>query len=258
MWRLSVTRVRWSSNTRTHGAFMAKAMDATEDAGLRRSAGARGALVATWMSIRLGESNSGVDPRVQEVDDQVERDDADGRKDDDPLSRRQVEPFDRLDCSPPQPRESENGFREDRPAERNADVHAEHGDDRQERVPQHVRAQDDPLGRALGASGADVVLAERLHRVRADHPDVQRGEQEGERRPRQDQVVGPLHGSTAVPGWVDEVAVARDREDAGLEAEEVGEQQPDPDRVRTDADEDEHHGYSVEQRSRPQRGEDAD
>src|SRR3954451_10073682 len=117
MWRLSVTRVRWSSNTRTHGAFMAKAMDATEDAGLRRSAGARGALVATWMSIPLGESNSGDDPRVQEVDEQVDRYDAEGLEDADPLSRRHVEPVDCQDFGPPKPQGTENEFGENRPAE---------------------------------------------------------------------------------------------------------------------------------------------
>src|SRR3954463_8211038 len=43
----------------------------------------------------LRESNSRIDDRVQEVDEQVERNDAEGREDDDALHGRQVEALDR-------------------------------------------------------------------------------------------------------------------------------------------------------------------
>ena len=52
----------------------------------------------------------------------------------------------------------------------------------------------------------------RLHHVRADHADVERREEDRERHPGQDQVVRPLHGPAAVAGWIEEVAVAGDRE----------------------------------------------
>ena len=71
-------------------------------------------------------------------------------------------------------------------------------------------------------------------------------------------MVGPLHRTAAVRRGVDEVAVAGDRRPPELEAEEVREDQADPDRMRRDPDQDERHRRSVEQGSGSQRGEDAD
>ena len=59
---------------------------------------------------------------------------------------------------PSEPGEPEDGLDEDRASEREADVHPEHRDDGEHRVPQHVLADHPVLGRALGASGADEVL----------------------------------------------------------------------------------------------------
>ena len=99
---------------------------------------------------------------------------------------------------------------EDRAAERDADVHAEHRHDRQQRVAEHVAAHHLRLGRALGARRAHVVLAQRVHHVGADHPHVDRGEQEREGDPGQDQVVGPVDRARrrSRSRRVDEVAVA--------------------------------------------------
>ena len=66
------------------------------------------------------------------------------------------------------------------------------------------------LGRALGARRPDVVLTEGVHHVGADHPDVDRGEEERERHPRQYEMVRPLCRTTARGRLlrVDEVAIA--------------------------------------------------
>jgi len=106
------------------------------------------------------------------------------------------------------------------------------------------------LGRAFRAGGADEVLVERLHHVRTDHARVERREQDRERHPRKDQVVGPLHHSALLARrGVQDRRVSRDRrvdrEVTELVAEEVGEDQADPDRVRGHADQDEDHAGPV-------------
>ena len=103
-----------------------------------------------------------------------------------PCDHREIEAVDRADGEPPEPGQPEDGLREERSPEREADVHSEDRDDRQQGVADHVPPQDARFRRALGARGAHVVLGQRLDHVGADHPHVGRGEQDGERRPRQD------------------------------------------------------------------------
>src|SRR4051812_15164826 len=83
-----------------------------------------------------------------------------------------IAPCDRRGGGPPQAGGAKTGFGKDPPPGREADVHAEHRHDRQQRVAQPVGGEDEPLRRTLRAGRADVVLPERLHRVRADHADV--------------------------------------------------------------------------------------
>src|SRR5690348_11804611 len=85
-------------------------------------------------AIASAESDSWVDHRVREIDEQVDRDDDDGREHDDALRGRQVEAVDRRDRRLAEPREPVDRLREDRAAEGDADVHAEHRDHGQERV----------------------------------------------------------------------------------------------------------------------------
>src|SRR5215207_6482550 len=74
------------------------------------------------------------DPRVEErvgdVDDEVQDDDEERREDDGALDRRHVPPGDRGVGQPPDARDVEHGFGEDRAAEQYAQVDAE---DRHER-----------------------------------------------------------------------------------------------------------------------------
>src|SRR5947209_489651 len=94
--------------------------------------------VTSSSAISLGESDPRVDPRVQQVHDQVEDDDADGGEDDDPLHRRKVECTDRGDRGLAEAGQPVDRLGEDRAAQRKTDVHAEHRHDRQQGVPQHV------------------------------------------------------------------------------------------------------------------------
>src|ERR1700752_5270623 len=55
---------------------------------------------------------------------------------------------------------AEDGFGDDGPGVERSELQAEEGDDGNERVAQGMLIDDGALGQALGASGADVVLAE--------------------------------------------------------------------------------------------------
>ena len=144
--------------------------------------------------------------------------------------------------------------------EREPDVHPDHGDDRQQRRPQHVEAQHPPLAGALRAGGAHEVLVQRLRHARPDHADVDRGEQHRERDPRQQHVQRPLARPAAgrARGRMEEVAVALCGQDVEPVAEEIREHEPDPDRVHGHAEQDEHRGAPVDERARPHRRDHAD
>jgi hypothetical protein len=57
--------------------------------------------------------------------------------------------------------------------------------------------------------------------------------------------VRPLHRPSALCRGVEEVAVAAQGRQSGLVADEVDEDQADPDRVRRDPEQDEAHGAAV-------------
>src|SRR4029079_12919972 len=73
----------------------------------------------------LCQPDARVDPCIEDVDHQVEHDDAGGREHDHPLRRRQVEVVDGADRQPPEPRQPVHALGEERTAEREPDVHAE-------------------------------------------------------------------------------------------------------------------------------------
>ena len=109
---------------------------------------------------------------------------------------------------------------------------------------------------ALRASRADVVLVQHLEHAPADHSRVQRCEQEGEGQPGQDHVVGPVARPAAeirALRIVTEVAVPGHREPPELDAEEPRRHEPEPDRVRAEAEKNEQHQAPVDQRSWSQR-----
>src|SRR2546421_9535095 len=100
------------------------------------------------ISTASGQPDPWIDPGVEEVDDEVEDDDRERREDDHSLHRRDVVVVQAEDGRLPETREAVDRLGEDRASEREADVHAEHRHDGQHRIPQDVRAQHEPLGRA--------------------------------------------------------------------------------------------------------------
>jgi len=104
---------------------------------------------------------------------------------------------------------AEDFFGDDGSGEERSELEAEECDDRDERVAQGVAQDDDALGQALGAGGADVVLIELFEHGGADHA----GEDGGE---------GAAHGD----GGQDEMGEATgsaDREPAELDRDEQDE-----------------------------------
>ena len=97
-------------------------------------------------------------------------------------------------ASLPEPGQPERGLGEHRAAEQQAEVEAEDGEDRRQRAAQAVLDHDRALAQALRPGRADVVLVHGLQHARAGEPGVLGGEEQRERDPRQDQVVGPLRG----------------------------------------------------------------
>ena len=90
-----------------------------------------------------------------------------------------------------EPVEVEDGLGDDRAADEQRDVEAEHRDDRRQARAETVPEDDLSLAQAFRARGADVVLAERLEQVAARDPRVDRGEEHREHAPRSDQVREP-------------------------------------------------------------------
>src|SRR5436190_5348383 len=107
-----------------------------------------------------GQPDSWVDPGVEEVDQQVEHDDRDGSEDNHPHDDRQVGLSDRANQELAEPRQVVDRLREDRAAQADPDVHAEHRHDRQQGVAENVRADHARLGRARRARGTHVVLGQ--------------------------------------------------------------------------------------------------
>src|SRR5262245_48843156 len=186
---------------------------------------------------QLRQPDSRIDHRIENIDDETDDDDDDRGEHDHGLDRGQVEAVETLPCDQPEPRQTVHGLGEDRPSERDGDVQAEDRHDRQHRVPQHVLPDDGALRSSLRARRPDVVLVHRIEHARPDEAHVVGREQDRERDPRQDQVVGPVDWTPATCRWVEEVTVAGDGEPAQLVAEEVREDQADEDGMRRDPDE---------------------
>src|SRR6266850_1866316 len=108
-----------------------------------------------------------VEDRVEQVHDQVHHHEGSGDQQHAPLHQRIVAGLDRAHHHGAEPGPGEHGLGEDGPAEQIAHLHPDHGEDRVERVLEHVPRDDHPLGQALGARRAHVVLPDDLEHARA-------------------------------------------------------------------------------------------
>src|SRR5215470_3323817 len=108
-----------------------------------------------------------VEHRVEEIDDQIDHHEAGGDEQHTPLHQGIVARLDGPHHHGAEPRPGEHRLGEDGPAEEEAHLHAQHGDDRIDGVLEHVARDHRALGQPLGAGGADVVLADDLEHARS-------------------------------------------------------------------------------------------
>ena len=95
----------------------------------------------------------------------------------------------------------EDRFGEDGAGQQQADLQADGGDHRDQRIAQGMQADDAAVGEALGAGGADIVLAQHLEHGRARLPGDD-GERNGAEHDRgQDQVAQRRDGSASDLPW---------------------------------------------------------
>ena len=118
-------------------------------------------------------------------------------------------------------------------AEHEARLDADDRNDVDERVAEGVLVDDGALAQALGAGGADVVLAEHLEHVAARQPDEHRAGDRGKRHGRQDEMAGDVADAAVA----EEVDHAADRQPGEAHAEPEDEEDAEPEGRRRDADE---------------------
>src|SRR6058998_1003480 len=120
------------------------------------------ALVLEDMLGRLSEPDPRIEEAVNDVDGQVQDDDARGQEQVDALDDRVVAPGDGIEQELPHAREDEDALHDDRPAEESRQLEPHHGDDWDHGVLQHVPGDDDGFRQSLGPRRAHVVLAQDL------------------------------------------------------------------------------------------------
>ena len=139
-----------------------------------------------------------------------------GEDEHDALHHRVVAREDRVDQEQPHSRPPEDRLGQDGAAEQRAELEPDHGQDGHERVPEGVARHDQALAEALGAGGADVLLAQNLQHGRAGHAGDERDREGGQRERGEDQAHAPLGAGRGQPVQVD------GEDDDQHEAEPVG------------------------------------
>src|SRR5215213_6968221 len=199
---------------------------------------------------RLPEPHPRVELRVGDVDQGVEKDDEEGAEHGDGDQRRQVEVPDRFGRVLADAVKVEQSLRENRPAaDHGAEVEAEQGDDRDQRVSKDVPCPNLALRQALGPRRPHVVLVHRVEHVRAQDPAVEADVENRQGHQGKDQVVGPVDGILA------QADVAARREQLDLEGQ-VDEQDPgEPEDGHRDPDQRHDRQQAVGEASGPDRRE---
>src|SRR3984957_5205503 len=146
---------------------------------------------------------------VQEVDNGV-REHGDQRSDDDHAGDdRVIEVLDRAEACVAKARNGKDRLDEEHPGQRGCDVRAEQDGHGRSDIAADVPYQNPRSRGAFRHRGAGVVLGQLLGGERPDEADVDGGEANRQRDPRQDEVVSPLNRTLA------EVYVANDGEERG-------------------------------------------
>src|SRR5258705_552018 len=108
------------------------------------------------MRRRLAESDPRIEEAVDDIDHQVQHDDARGQEQVDALDDGIVTPGDGVEQELPHAGDDEDAFHDDRPPQEGRELEAHHGDHRDHGVLQDVAGDHERLGQALGPRGADV------------------------------------------------------------------------------------------------------
>src|SRR5262245_21234609 len=108
------------------------------------------------------QPNARIEPTVEQVDRQIDKDEAGGDKQHEPLDQVEVAACGRIDEQFADAIDVEYLLGDHQTADQEGELEADHGDDGQQRVAQGVAPHDEPGPYAFGLGGADIVLAHDL------------------------------------------------------------------------------------------------
>ena len=101
----------------------------------------------------------GIEPGIDDVDDQVGQNEDRDDEHDDPLGQRVILILNSLDQQAADAVQIEHLLGHDEAADQKGEFDADHGDHRQHRVLQRVAIDDDAVEQPFRARGADIILA---------------------------------------------------------------------------------------------------
>eukprot|EP01022_Parablepharisma_sp_SALTPOND_P021764 TRINITY_DN435_c0_g2_i1.p1 TRINITY_DN435_c0_g2~~TRINITY_DN435_c0_g2_i1.p1 ORF type:complete len:1135 (-),score=399.44 TRINITY_DN435_c0_g2_i1:1781-5185(-) len=188
-----------------------------------------------------------IQPRIQQVDQEIDGDDQQGRDEHDAQQGVQVALHHRLVGQAAQAGQGKHGFHHHRAAQHGAGLQPDQGEHGQERIAQHVAHHHGGLAHALGARGTHEVLGRDLQHGGAHDAQVYRQEDQRQRHRRQGQVPGDI----ADPGQAMQRDIDGFETTRGQPVQPDGEDedahQPEPERGRGI----EHQSQCGDQRIRP-------
>ena len=184
--------------------------------------------------------NPGIEQGVGDVDQEIDGDvDARGQKDhrlnDGIIAREHGIDGEAADAG-----QVEHAFGDDHARYQQRKTGADHGDDRHRGVAQRMTQQHAALGNALGARGADIILAEHVEHRRAGHARDQRDVDERQRAGRQDESLEV--GAEAVI----DAAIALHRQPAQVDGEDLDQHITDHEHRHREADHRQPHHEAVD------------
>src|SRR5438034_5953952 len=144
----------------------------TADSVLRRAKVTSSRRTDRWLGASAGSgiADSGIEPRIAQVDEEIHEDEDDGIEQDEILHHDDVALDQRGDQRAAEAGDAKGLLHGHRAAKHEAQEHAGDGDHGEERVGQGVAQHHVPLLGALGPGRAHVVLADDLEQTRAGHP----------------------------------------------------------------------------------------
>lgn len=167
-----------------------------------------------------------IDEQVEDVEDEIHDHEPHGGRDDHALHDGRVAVLHGVDHQLPHPRQREDRLDDDRAAEQIADAQAEHGERIDERVAEHIAADDHDRRQAAADSRPYVVLVELLDHGRTDDAGEPGGHGQGEREGRERHGLEPT--AQRIPG----VDVAAGREPARFHRQILDHEQREPETGR--------------------------